>query len=78
VTERAGGDGSWCTVHLFHAGLVGGTWQLGSTLTIKSFQKISGTPATGGNSTPIEGPQRRSDQLHCRRRHLPGRSAATP
>jgi hypothetical protein len=59
VTERAGGDcGSWCTVHLFHVpAKVGGTWQLGKgTLTIKqSFQKITGTLATGGNSTPIEG-----------------------
>jgi hypothetical protein len=59
VTERANGDcGSWCTVHLFHVpAKVGGTWQLPSgQLTIKqSFQKITGTLATGGNSTPIEG-----------------------
>lgn len=58
-TERAGGDcGSWCTVHLFYVpAKVGGTWQLGQgTLTIKqSFQKITGTLTTGGNSTPIEG-----------------------
>jgi hypothetical protein len=59
VTDRAGGDcGSWCTVHLFHVpARVDGTWQLaGGQLTIKqSFQKITGTLATGGNSTPIEG-----------------------
>ena len=59
VTERATGEcGSWCTVHLFHVpAKVGGTWQMASgQLTIKqSFQKISGTLSTGGNSTPIEG-----------------------
>ncbi len=59
VTERAEGDcGSWCTVHLFHVpAKVGGTWQLGKDrLTInQSFQKITGTLATGSNSTPIEG-----------------------
>jgi hypothetical protein len=59
VTERAGGDcGSWCTVHLFYVpAKVGGTWQLGKgRLTIKqSFQKITGTLATGSNNTPIEG-----------------------
>jgi SAM-dependent methyltransferase len=59
VTDRAGGDcGSWCTVHLFYVpAKVGGTWQLDKgRLTIKqSFQKISGTLSTGGNSTPIEG-----------------------
>ena len=58
-TTRADGDcGSWCTVHLFHVpAKVGGTWQMpGGQLTInQSFQKISGTLATGGNSTPIEG-----------------------
>jgi hypothetical protein len=45
-------------VHLFHVpAKVGGTWQMASgRLTIKqSFQKISGTLSTGGNSTPIEG-----------------------
>jgi SAM-dependent methyltransferase len=59
VTDRAGGDcGSWCTVHLFHVpAKVGGTWQMpGGQLTLKqSFQKITGTLATGNNATPIEG-----------------------
>jgi SAM-dependent methyltransferase len=59
VTERAAGDcGSWCTVHLFYVpAKVEGTWQMpGGQLTIKqSFQKITGTLANGGNSTPIEG-----------------------
>jgi SAM-dependent methyltransferase len=59
VTERANGDcGSWCTVHLFHVpAKVDGTLQMpGGQLTIKqSFQKITGTLAAGGNSTPIEG-----------------------
>ncbi len=58
LTERANDCGSWCTVHLFYVpAKVGGTWQLGKgTLTInQSFQKITGTLATGGNSTPIEG-----------------------
>jgi SAM-dependent methyltransferase len=58
LTERANDCGSWCTVHLFYVpAKVGGTWQLGKgTLTIKqSFQKITGTLATGGNSTPIDG-----------------------
>jgi hypothetical protein len=59
VTEKATGEcGSWCTVHLFHVpAKVEGTWQMpGGQLIIKqSFQKITGTLATGGNSTPIEG-----------------------
>jgi len=58
-TTRADGDcGSWCTVHLFHVpAKVAGTWQMpNGQLTLKqSFQKITGTLATGGNSTPIEG-----------------------
>ncbi len=58
-TDRATGDcGSWCTVHLFYVpAKVGGTWQLGQgTLTVnQNFQKITGTLATGGNSTSIEG-----------------------
>ena len=58
-TERASGDcGSWCTVHLFHVpAKVAGAWQMpGGELTInQSFQKITGTLATGGNSTPVEG-----------------------
>ena len=59
VTEKANGDcGSWCTAHLFYVpAKVGGTWQMpGGELTIKqAFQKITGTLANGGNSTPIEG-----------------------
>src|SRR5262249_37893097 len=59
TTERAGGDcGSWCTVHLFHVpAKVAGTWQMpNGQLTIKqSFQRISGTLTTGGNSTAIDG-----------------------
>jgi SAM-dependent methyltransferase len=59
LSERVTGDcGSWCTAHLFYVpAKVGGTWQFGKgELTIKqSFQKISGTLSTGGNSTPIEG-----------------------
>jgi SAM-dependent methyltransferase len=59
VTEKATGDcGSWCTAHLFYVpAKVAGTWQMPSgRVTIKqSFQKITGTLSTGGNSTPIEG-----------------------
>jgi SAM-dependent methyltransferase len=59
VTDRATGDcGSWCTVHLFHVpAKVSGSWQIGQgELTIKqSFQKITGTLATGGSNTAIEG-----------------------
>ena len=75
VTDKATGDcGSWCTVHLFHVpAKVGGTWQLPSgQLTIKqSFQKITGTLATGGNSTPIEGSLNgEDDHVYRRRRDL--------
>jgi hypothetical protein len=59
VTERATGDcGSWCVVHLFYVpAKVAGTWQMaGGQLTItQSFQKITGTLTSGGNTTPIEG-----------------------
>ena len=65
-TDRASDCGSWCTVHLFYVpAQVGGTWTTPQgTLTIKqSFQKFTGTLASGGKNVEISDGNLRGDQI---------------
>jgi SAM-dependent methyltransferase len=66
-TARAEGDcGSWCTAYLFYVpAKVAGTWRLPQgVLTLEqNFQKLTGTLAAGGASTPITNGRMRGDQI---------------
>ncbi len=65
-TDRANDCGSWCTVHLFYVPAnVDGTWRTPQgTLTLKqSFQKFTGTLASGGKTVEISDGNLRGDQI---------------
>jgi SAM-dependent methyltransferase len=67
LTERAEGDcGSWCTSHLYIVpAKVAGTWQLpqGELNLQQSFQKFTGTLATGGRKVDITDGVLRGDEI---------------
>lgn len=63
VTE---GCTSWCTAYFWIVpAKVGGTWRLpqGQITLTQTFQKVSGTLETGGNSVPISDGRLRGDQI---------------